>query len=168
MSKKRLRGFEQVAQEHRKHYEDATVAGKKQRHYYDIQTPVRADDRSAGYDFFCPRDITLLPAQKMLVFTDVKAYMQEDEVLMLYPRSSLGVKQGLMLSNTAGVIDASYYSNEGNDGNIGLALLNTSGRAIELKAGQRIVQGIFTKYLTADEDSTLGESRKGGVGSSGE
>lgn len=168
MTKQRERGFEVVKQEHRKHYEDATVAGKKQRHYFDVMLPVRADSNSAGYDFFCPRDITLLPAQKMLVFTDVKAYMREDEVLMLYPRSSLGIKQGLMLSNTAGVIDASYYSNDGNDGNIGLALLNTSGRAIELKQGQRVIQGIFTKYLTVDEDNVLDESRKGGIGSSGE
>lgn len=164
----RNRGFEVVNTGHRKHYEDATIAGKKQRVFYDIMLPVRADDNSAGYDFFCPRDITLLPAQKMLVFTDVKAYMKEDEVLKLYPRSSLGVKNGLMLSNTVGIIDASYYSNDGNDGNIGLALLNTSGRAIELKQGQRVIQGIFTKYLVADKDNVLSESRNGGIGSSGE
>jgi dUTP pyrophosphatase len=151
----RQRGFEVVEDKHRQH-PDA-----------EINTPVRGDARSAGYDFFAPVDITLNPAQKTLVFTDVKAYMQDGEVLKLYPRSSLGVKKGLMLSNTVGIIDDSYYSNEGNDGNIGFALLNTSGRAIHIKQGERIVQGVFTNYLVADEDTALREERSGGFGSSG-
>ena len=133
----------------------------------EVQLPVRADSRSAGYDFFAPRDLTLVPAQKTILWTDVKAYMLDDEVLKLYPRSSLGIKQGLMLSNTVGVIDASYYNNTNNDGNIGLALLNTSGRAIKISKGDRIAQGVFTKFLVADEDNTLGEERTGGIGSSG-
>jgi dUTP pyrophosphatase len=155
MDMRKRRGFEVVKDEHRQH-KDA-----------EIILPIRGDDRSAGYDFFAPRDITLLPAQKTLFFSDVKAYMQEGEVLKLYPRSSMGVKKGLMLSNTVGVIDASYYENEGNDGNIGFALLNTSGRTIEIKAGERIVQGVFTNYLVADEDVALREKRDGGFGSSG-
>lgn len=78
----------------------------------------------------------------------------------------MGIKHGLMLSNTMGVVDASYYSNESNDGNIGLSLLNTSGRAIEVKKGERIVQGIFTPYLVADGDDASG-TRTGGMGSTG-
>lgn len=163
----KLRGFEVVKDAHRKHFEDVTIANKKQRIYYDIQLPVRADPRSAGYDLFLPKDILLHPAQKTLVFLDVKAYMQEDEVLQIYPRSSLGIKKGLMLSNTVGIIDSSYYSNDGNDGNIALALLNTSGKGIELKAGERIAQGVFTKFLVADNDKVLDTSRTGGMGSSG-
>ena len=61
-----------------------------------------------------------------------------------------------MLSNTMGVIDASYYGNEGNDGNIGLSLLNTSGKAIKIEAGERIVQGVFVPYLVADGDEASG------------
>lgn len=133
----------------------------------EVKLPVRADKRSAGYDFFAPRDLMLLPAQKIVLYTDVKAYMQEDEVLQIYPRSSMGIKQGMMLANTVGIIDASYYSNEGNDGNIGLALLNTSGKAIKINKGERIAQGVFTKFLVADEDEVLGETRIGGIGSSG-
>lgn len=129
--------------------------------------PVRSDPRSAGYDFVAPRDVTVLPAQKVLVWTDVKAYMQEDEVLTLLPRSSMGIKKGLMLSNTMGVIDASYYENESNDGNIGLSLLNTTGKAIHFTKGERIVQGVFSKYLITDEDMPTSDTRTGGIGSSG-
>ena len=166
--KSRQRGFEVVKDAHRQHKESKEIAGKLREVFYDINTPVRADERSAGYDFFCPIDVMLHPGQKMLVFTDVKAYMESDEVLQLYPRSSMGIKKGLMLSNTVGVIDSSYYENEGNDGNIGLPLLNTSGKGLQIKAGERIAQGIFIKYLTADQDNVLSETRKGGMGSSGE
>lgn len=163
----KTRGFEVVAEQHRKHYTDVNVQGKVTRIYHDITLPARADAHSAGYDFYIPSDIRLLPAQKTLIFLDVKSYMQEDEVLEIYPRSSLGIKQGIMLSNTVGIVDSSYYENEGNDGNIGISLLNTSGKTVELKAGERVAQGIFKKYLTADEDVTLNAERKGGMGSSG-
>ena len=43
-----------------------------------------------------------------------------------------------MLSNTSGWIDADYYSNEGNDGNIGVFLLNISDKLQEIKRGDRI------------------------------
>lgn len=142
------------------------IDGKK---YYvsDIKLPVRADKRSAGYDFFLASDVEILPAQKTIIFTDVKAKMPDDVVLELYIRSSLAVKQGLMLSNSVGIIDASYYSNPDNDGNIGIAVVNTSGKAIKLSKGDRIAQGIFKPYFLTDEDSVLDEERKGGFGSSG-
>lgn len=164
----KLRGFEEVIDEKKQYGQSVAVHGKSQVIYPDVELPVRADSRSAGYDFFSPIDTKILPAQKTILWTNVKAYMGEDEVLSVYPRSSLGIKKGLMLSNTVGIIDSSYYSNEGNDGNIGLALLNTSGVAIEIKRGERIAQGVFTKYLVADSDETLSEERKGGFGSSGE
>lgn len=163
----KLRGFEIVKEEHRVHFTDVKAEGKTVRVYADVQLPTRADTRSAGYDFYMPCDAKLLPAQKMVIASDVKAYMQPDEVLMMYPRSSLGIKQGLMLSNTVGVIDSSYYNNIGNDGNIGFALLNTSGVTIEIKRGERIVQGIFQKYLITDDDKPISAERIGGTGSIG-
>lgn len=163
----KTRGFETVQDGHRQHFTDVNVNGKEQRIYAEIQLPVRSDARSAGYDFYLPTDLTLLPGRKQLVWLDVKAYMQEDEVLQLYPRSSLGIKQGIMLGNTVGIIDSSYYSNPHNDGNIGISLLNTSGVGVQLKRGERVCQGIFMKYLTADSDTVLNTERTGGIGSSG-
>lgn len=133
-----------------------------------ITLPTRGDEDSAGYDFYMPVDVVLLPGEKKTVPTNVKAYMQRGEVLKLYPRSSAGTKRGIVLSNTVGIIDTSYYENEENDGNIGLPLHNTTGQGITLKAGERVVQGIFMPYLVADGDATLKEKRTGGFGSSGE
>lgn len=150
----KVRGFEVVKDEHRK-YKEA-----------EIILPLRADKGSAGYDFRTPVKIELKPNEKKLVFTDVKAYMLEDEVLELYVRSSIGVKKGIVLSNGTGVIDSTYY-NSSNDGNIGLPLWNTSNETVVLEANERVAQGVFKKYLTIDDDVTLHNERVGGFGSSG-
>ena len=59
-----------------------------------------------------------------LVKTGIKAYMQDDEVLMLYNRSSNPKKNGLILSNSVGVVDKDYYGNQDNDGHIMLSLIH--------------------------------------------
>lgn len=153
MAAKKQRGFREVRKSFRKS-EDKT------------QLPVRADKGSAGYDFYAKESYILAPNQTHVFWSDVKAYMGNDEVLMLYVRSSLGIKKGARLANGTGVIDASYYNNPDNDGNIGIALHNASKKPIVIKAGDRIAQGIFIKYLVADKDETLKESRDGGIGSS--
>lgn len=128
--------------------------------------PSRADAGSAGYDFYLPEDVVLEPGKVTLVFTDVKAAMPQDMVLLLMIRSSLA-KRGILIANAPGVVDSSYYNNPSNEGNIGLLLLNTTSEPITLEAGARVAQGIFTKYYTTDNDSVLQNARTGGFGSSG-
>lgn len=89
-----------------------------------IALPLRGTKTSAGYDFYTPVDVTIPPQAKVLIWTDVKSYMMEGEVLLLDVRSSTGIKQDLMLANTIGVIDEDYYNNSGNEGNIGICLRN--------------------------------------------
>lgn len=164
----KTRGFTVVNEKHKTAFNILIDEKKKEYRFpVEIKLPTRSDPRSAGYDFYLPKDITIFPKEKAIVWTDVKAYMQSDEVLEIYIRSSLAIKQGLILCNNVGIIDSSYYSNEGNDGNIGLALYNTTGKTIKLAAGERIAQGIFKKYLTIDEDNPASTERTGGIGSSG-
>jgi dUTP pyrophosphatase len=150
----KTRGFEVVRDEARKHGE------------LDIQLPVRGSQFSAGYDFFTPTDVTIKAGSKELVWTDVKAYMLTGEVLLLDVRSSIGIKKGLTLANTIGVIDTDYYGNGSNDGNIGICLRNLSNEDVTLEAGERIAQGIFVPFLVADNGNTEKE-REGGIGSTG-
>lgn len=175
----RLRGFEPVEDKFRVHkYTSPNTSalkvfqvqdGESTYVYYigDITLPNQADARSAGYDFYAMSDVQLLPMQKQIIWTDVKAYMQEDEVLEIYIRSSLAIKSGIMLSNNVGIIDSSYYNNAGNDGNIGIALVNTTGTSITIKARDRFAQGIFKKFLLADNAIVNDTERTGGFGSSG-
>lgn len=148
----RVRGFE-IA----KGYEDK-----------EINLPIRKTKYSAGYDIEAAEDI-IIPSFKKgmnptLVSTGLKAYMQNDEVLLLYNRSSNPKKKGLILANSVGVIDKDYYGNPDNDGHIMFAFYNIKEEDIEIKKGDAIGQGVFEKYLIIDDDIATGE-RTGGFGS---
>ena len=86
--------------------------------------PLRGTKTSAGYDFFATMDITIKPQEKALFWTNIKAYMQPNEVLILDVRSSVGIKLDLALANTLAIIDGDYVDNPDNEGNIGICLRN--------------------------------------------
>lgn len=133
-----------------------------------IELPQRKTAASAGYDLQAARTVVIEPGQMAMVPTGLKAYMQSDEVLTIHIRSSLAIKRGLMLANHVGIVDADYYNNEANEGHIFIALWNRGKEPVEIEGGERIAQGIFMKYLTADGDAAdEGEVRRGGFGSTG-
>ena len=133
-----------------------------------INLPKRSTKNSAGYDIEaaenCVVPVFKLGQKPTLVKTGLKAYMQEDEVLILANRSSNPGKKGLILANSIGVVDSDYYGNPDNDGHIMFAFYNFKEEDVEIKKGERIGQGIFQKYLITDNDSANGE-RTGGFGS---
>jgi dUTP pyrophosphatase len=126
--------------------------------------PLRGSRNSAGYDFFALEDYQIPPRDKIMFFTDVKAYMQENEVLKIYPRSSMGIKKNTVLANTVGIVDADYFSNPDNDGNIGICLFNNGNEYVIIKKGERVAQGVFERYLVSDNCNSESE-RVGGFGS---
>lgn len=128
--------------------------------------PSRATTQSAGYDFYSPAFYTIGSGQSVMVWTDVKAEIDDGFVLKIYPKSGLATKRGLILKNTIGVVDADYYGNPSNDGNIGIMLWNTSDSIQEIQVGEKIAQGIFERYYTVDNDDADG-TRVGGFGSTG-
>ena len=133
-----------------------------------INLPVRKTKCSAGYDIEAAEDC-IIPSFKKgmkptLVKTGLKAYMMEDEVLILANRSSNPGKRGLILANSIGVVDSDYYGNPDNDGHIMFAFFNIKDEDVEIKKGDAIGQGIFQKFLTVDDDVAEGE-RMGGFGS---
>jgi len=182
MSKKR--GFEVVREDYKTLPEG------------DIKLPLRGTKTSAGYDFYATEDLVILPQTIAKFKTDIKAYMKEDEVLLMFIRSSLGVKKDLMIANTVGVIDSDYYSNPDNDGNMMVALRNlrpsigvgkdsislatdsgdivsipviedlTEINTIHIPKGERVIQGVFVKFKEADNCNS-DTDRTGGVGSTG-
>ena len=134
----------------------------------DIHLPYRKTKYSAGYDLEAAEDV-IIPSFKKgmaptMVKTGLKAYMQDDEMLLLYNRSSNPKKKGLILANSVGVVDKDYYGNSDNDGHIMFAFYNIKEEDILIKKGDRIGQAIFTPYLIADDDNANAE-RTGGFGS---
>lgn len=132
----------------------------------DVKLPERSTSKSAGYDLFMPTDFTIQPSEVALVPMGVRAYMQDDEVLMLYDRSSNFRKKGIVLINSVGIIDADYYGNADNGGLIYAQFRNMTSEPVTLQKGEAVMQGIFQKYLVADDDNATG-IRAGGIGSTG-
>ena len=133
-----------------------------------INIPYRKTKYSAGYDIEAAED-TVIPSFKKgmaptLVKTGLKAYMQDDEVLMLYNRSSNPKRKGLILANSVGVVDKDYYGNTDNDGHFMFAFYNIKDEDVLIKKGEAIGQAIFQKYLVTDDDNAEG-IRDGGFGS---
>lgn len=126
--------------------------------------PTRATGGSAGYDIRVLDGATILPHEKVIFHTGVKAYMEKDEVLMIYIRSSSAIKKGLSLANSVPVIDSDFADSEETDGEIMLAIVNNSSMPVVIENNERIAQGIFMKYLTTDDDNVVVE-RTGGIGS---
>lgn len=151
---KKVRGFEVVSDEFRKHPD------------VDIKLPQRGTYYSGGYDICTPVRIVIPPyGISEAIQTDIKAYMREDEILEIHVRSSIGFKKNCILVNCTGIIDSDFYSNPDNDGNIGFRLKNLSDKEVVIEAGERIMQGIFVKYLTTDDDTPMNKERTGGIGS---
>jgi dUTP pyrophosphatase len=133
-----------------------------------INLPVRKTKYSAGYDIEAAED-TVIPSFKKgqnptLIKTGLKAYMKEDEYLMLCNRSSNPKKKGLVMANSIGIIDKDYYGNPDNDGHFMFSFYNVKEEDIVIKKGEAIGQAIFQKYLIIDNDEAEGE-RIGGFGS---
>lgn len=104
------------------------------------------------------------PAKPTLVSTGMKIKLADDEYLALLPRSSTPLKYWLVLANSEGVIDADYYNNPDNEGEIFLQLINISPYPIAIKTGDFIGQGIIRKFEVT-EDDVAGGDRMGGFGS---
>lgn len=184
----KTRGFEEVCRNQKKND-------------VEVKIPLKSTINSAGYDFITPVDIDIPPQSKVSFYTDIKAYMQPGETLLLFPRSSTGIKHDLELANTIAVGDCDFYENVENDGNYKVVLWNrrpnfryegsnkvfvhdcdnggltcisvpvlvdlTQENTVHVKAGDRLIQGIFFKTLPADAGDSVRE-RVGGIGSTGE
>ena len=132
--------------------------------YETYNLPKRGTKSSAGYDFFALFDYTLKPGEIMKIPTGIKAQFNDDEVLFLIDRSSMGFKWNVRMCNQVGVIDADYYNNSDNEGHIWIKIQNEGDKDYSVKKGEAMIQGIFMKYLMVDDDE-VSTTRMGGIGS---
>ena len=130
--------------------------------YEDIILPRRATKGSAGYDFFAPCDFVIPKNGSVIVKTGIRAKIDEDWVLCIFPRSGMGFKYGVRLANTAGIIDSDYYGAE-NEGHIMIKLTGTD-EDVFVPKGKAFAQGIFLPYGITVDDNCF-EERTGGLGS---
>ena len=133
--------------------------------YLNVSLPKRATSGSAGYDFYSPKEYTLLPGETVKIPTGIRVKIDDGWVLTIFPRSSLGFKYKLRLDNTVGIIDSDYYYAE-NEGHIFIKLTNCGDKPLTIEKGKAFAQGVFLEYgVTYDDDSD--GVRTGGFGSTG-
>lgn len=131
--------------------------------YFGIDMPKRATKGSAGYDFFSPIGFTLSPGETIKIPTGIRCEMNEDWVLMCFPRSGLGFKYRMKLDNSVGIIDSDYAFSD-NEGHIFIKLTNEGNKKLEVFEGNGFAQGIFLQYGITEDDNCDG-IRNGGFGS---
>jgi dUTP pyrophosphatase len=130
--------------------------------YESIKIPQRATAHSAGYDFSSPVNVDLCD-NAFVIPTGIRAKIDDGYLLSLFPRSGLGFKYGLRLSNTVGIIDGDYYYSD-NEGHILVSV--KSDKPLCIEAGTRFCQGIFIPYGITFDDNVFAQ-RNGGMGSTG-
>ncbi len=145
--------------------------------YDEIKLPCQATAGSAGCDFFMPFNLNLAAGGTFRVATGIRWLTQDggggskeaaprgerDRVLLIFPRSGLGFKYGIRLSNTVAVIDADYCDSD-NEGHIIISIENPSREDVQLEGKKPFVQGIVVKFEVPDGAASA-SSRNGGFGS---
>ena len=115
-------------------------------------------------DLIYKKDCLTYFVKPTLVPTGIKVRMPRDNMLLLYNRSSNPLKRGLVLANGVGVIDADYYNNPSNEGEIFGSFYNFGASDYTIHAGDVIMQGVFKDYLVTSDDNATG-NRTGGFSS---
>jgi dUTP pyrophosphatase len=131
--------------------------------------PVRATEGSFGYDLATSedevigaRETRVLPCGFKLA-TDLPHDDAGGLAMLIFPRSSLALKFGLILPNSPGLVDADYA------GPIGILVHNLRDEAVTVAAGTRIAQAVFVRieFPVLDEKDADPDRSRGGFGSTG-
>lgn len=131
--------------------------------YDNIKLPERKTKFSAGHDISIPFDATVPAGETLKIPTGIRCKMNRKYVMLIFPRSSLGIKKNMVLTNTVPVIDSDYY-NADNEGHIFICIKNNGSEPLVLKAGDDIVQAVFVPYGISDSKRVI-KKRTGGIGS---
>ena len=169
-----------LASDHESYYQGKNIFDEAvdKYHSYAIELPMTVDkaigakeptyahDTDAAADLYAPAD-QIVPAHSYgnMIKTGVKIQLPEGWLAMILPRSSMGTKTPLRLSNSVGLIDSGYR------GELGILYDNTSNEDYQITAGDRIAQLLVmpsyrfkAKVVDILADSDRGE---GGFGASG-
>ena len=127
--------------------------------------PTYATDGSGAFDFYSAEDVNFKYTETQAINLGVAMEVPKEHVLLLFPRSSIGMDTGFRMANSAGVIDSDYR------GTIHALYENIFAVPQHFKQGQRIAQGIIVpipkvEFEEVEELSTT-ERGEGGFGSTG-
>lgn len=129
--------------------------------------PVYANETDACMDLKSIQDVVIKPGEVCIIDSGVQIAVPEDYVLLMYVRSSTGIKKHLMLANGTGVVDTGFRES------IKMALYNFGKEEQEIKIGDRICQFLILPRpklelnQVEDNEEFRNGDRGGGIGSTG-
>jgi len=134
-----------------------------------IPIPGYATKGSAAMDLHACLDkpLTLQSGETALVPSGIAVSIKDsDTVALIVPRSGLGIKHGIVLANTIGVIDSDYQ------GEIGIGIHNRGALPYTIQPGERVCQMMFVPVVqvsleVVEEFSQTSERGEGGFGHTG-
>ena len=131
-----------------------------------VELPKYHTAESAGFDIASNQDVTIAPGEVTKIPTGLVIAAPRGHFLLIAARSSLPLKKGLVMANGIGVIDPDYA---GPNDQIHIIVHNITLKAVEVKKGERLAQGIFLPVSQAQwqESDQTRNSDRGGIGSTG-
>ena len=131
-----------------------------------VSLPRYESDGAAAFDLAAAEDTTILPGQVGLVPTGLVVEVPAGMFLGIFARSSTPLKRGLMVANGVGIVDPDYC---GPRDEVKVALLNFTNAAVDVRAGDRIAQGVLlpATRVVWEEVSEVRKDSRGGFGSTG-
>jgi dUTP pyrophosphatase len=122
--------------------------------------PVRATEHASCFDLHADMDGTIAPGDRLLVKTGLSVAVPPGYEVQVRSRSGLALKQGIMVLNSPGTVDADYR------GEVGVILMNHGREPFGFKRGDRIAQmGVYrVEMCPAVEVDVLEETARGAGG----
>jgi len=134
---------------------------------HNLPLPSYESEFAVGFDLRARKSYTLRPGDEVLVPCGWAVELPPAYGMYLFPRSGLGVKFGIVLSNLTGVIDSDYRG----EIMVSLWYRRTEGKLFKIEEGDRICQGVLMPRIVSDfvEVDELNDTKRstGGFGSSG-
>jgi len=129
-----------------------------------VTLPAYQTADSAGFDLAASEDVTIEPGQVALVPTGLVIEVPHGYFLGIFARSSTPLKRGLMVANGVGVVDPDY---SGPADEVKIEVVNFTQRAVRVKKGDRIAQGLLIPVVQAQwiEAEEIRSRSRGGFGS---
>lgn len=131
-----------------------------------LPLPAHKTDGAVAVDICSRLDVTIEPKQIAYIPMNVAIKIPDGYFIMQAPRSSTH-KLGLMSINSVGIFDRDYC---GDNDEYHFAAYNFTDKSVTVEKGTRLAQLILIKCENFDieEVETMGESDRGGFGTTGQ
>lgn len=131
----------------------------------DAILPEYAKEGDAGADIYSNEEVIVPARGRALVKTGIAIELSEDTEAQVRSRSGLAIKNGIMVLNSPGTVDAGYR------GEVGVILFNTTDEDFIVRKHMRIAQMVIKEVLPSKfyevKDLSDSERGNGGFGSTG-